>query len=169
MFNHRYPIILAAGFLTVKAMPGRVYETRVSGGMQVQFSGNGTINMYFKADDPDHKVYITQYTCNFHTGSQMLWLVPGQTLHFTGDATMSVNLGNASGDCKIAVDNADYFMAFALTPKQKGSSAGDLRISGGGPGATMDIYAQAYMGTAEGGMGERLDILYDWVDGPAPK
>jgi hypothetical protein len=146
----------------IKAMPGRVQEEKVWGAFQPKSSGQGTVNSYFKTDDPDRKVYITTHQCNFHANADMLALTPGQIVHFTGDGSMTANAGTPSGSCKMAEGNGDYFMAFDFNHMKKGSGSGDWKVPGGGPNSTLDLYIKGYQANL-GALGGQIDIYYDWV------
>lgn len=144
----------------VKAMPGHVYEKRVSGAFDP--SGHATINLFFKTDDADLKVYVTTQQCTFNAVKNLLDVTPGQTLRFKAIGQMTANAGNPSGACKLSADNGDYVIDLSFNHLRKGNGAGDLLIPKGAPGSTLTIHANAYMANL-GAFGETLDIVYDWI------
>jgi len=152
---------------TIRALPGRVEEQRVTYAFQSDFAGKGTITLYVKNDDADHRVYVTQYAYNFGTSTDMSALAPGQVVTFSGDVSLQSTFPSASGYGKMAADQGDYFLAFDAKPGGSASGQGQFTTPGGGPGATMDIYANAYM-AANGALSARLDLVYTWVEGAPP-
>jgi hypothetical protein len=152
---------------TIKAGPGHIHEQKVTYAFQNDYAGKGAITLYFKNDDADHRVYVSSYTYNFGTSTDMSVLVPGQVVKFKGDVTFDSTFPSATANGKMAVDNGDYFLAFDGQRGGAASSEGEFKTPGGGPGATMDLYANAYL-AANGAFSARLDVIYKWVEGTPP-
>ena len=155
----------------VKAGPGRVFEQRVGGAFQPAKSGAGTIDLFFRADDADRRLYLTTLTFSFTTGVDMRALTAGQELHFKGVLTMGGNgLSKAipaSGSGKIAADNGDYFVTIVGAIDQTVGGAGVFKVPSGTPGSSLVIYAAAYEASL-GGLSGTLELHYQWEEGPPP-
>jgi len=65
---------------------GHASERRVSGAYQAAESGAGTVDLFFKNDDADRRVFITTMTFSFTTGAEMRRLRAGQTLRLSDAA-----------------------------------------------------------------------------------
>jgi len=154
-----------------KAMPDRAYETRVSGAFQPALSGAGTLDLYFKNDDVDRRVYLTTLKFSFTTGVDMLALTPGQKLQFKGVLIMGGNALSkafpASGSGKMAADNGDWFLTTEGAIDQTANGEGVIVVPNGGPGSSLIIYADGHEG-AYGALGGKLEIYYAWAEGPVP-
>lgn len=156
-----------------KAGPGRTFEQKVNGAFQAAGSGAGTLNLSFKTDDVDRRVFLTTVTFSFTADADMRSLTPGQKLRFHGVLTTGGNaLAKAlpsRGSGKMAAGNGDYFLSTESLIDQPASGDGVFEVPrGSGQGDRLTIYAAGYIGSA-GGLGGRLELYYDWVaDGSAP-
>ena len=149
---------------------GRTHEARVSGAFQPAGSGAGTVDLYFKNDDVDRRIYLTTLKFSFTAGVDMRVLTPGQKIHFNGVLVMGGNALSkalpAKGSGTIAAGNGDYFVTTNGAIDQSASGEGDLLISAGGD--TLTIHVGGSMG-AWGGLAGRMDLNYEWVAGPPPR
>lgn len=154
-----------------KAMPDRAYETRVSGAFQPKYAGKGSLDLYFKTDDVDRRVYLTTLKFSFTTDVDMLALTPGQKLQFKGVLIMGGNglskAMPARGSGKMAADNGDWFLTTEGAIDQTANGEGVIVVPNGGPGSILIISADG-QAAALGSLGGKLEIYYEWVEGPVP-
>ena len=151
---------------------GRVSERRVSGGYQAADSGAGGLELFFKADDADRRVYITTMSFGFTTGTEMRSLRAGQTVKV--NSTLSLG-GNdlakalpASGTGTVWVNNGNYVINLAVPIGQQVSGSGSFTVPGGtGKDDTLTIHGQAHIG-AYGALNGTLSANYVWVPEAAP-
>lgn len=152
-----------------RANAGRIFEQRVTGAFQPATSGAGSVESFFKADDADGRVFLTTLRFSFTTGAPMKTLTPGQVVRFKSVLVMGGNALSqavpASGFGKMALDNGDYFLTADGAINRSGGAEGEVRIPGGGPGATMTIYAIAYQ-SSYGALTARMNLNYEWVANP---
>ena len=148
---------------------GRVSETRATGAFQPANSGAGTVDLFFKNDDIDRRLYLTTLKFSFTTGVEMRTLTPGQKLHFNGTLVMGGNALSkslpATGNGGVSADNGDYFISMAGAIDQPASSSGDFIVPRGGD--TLTLHAMGHLG-AYGGLAATMHINYVWVPGAAP-
>ena len=115
-----------------KAMPDRAYETRVSGAFQPALSGAGTLDLYFKTDDVDRRVYLTTVKFSFTTGVDMLALTPDQKVHFNGVLTVGGNglakATSAYGSGNISAGTGDNFLTTRGATDQTANGEGVLEV-----------------------------------------
>lgn len=152
---------------------GRTSETRVTGAFQPASSGAGSVDLFFKNDNVDRKIYLTTLKFSFTTGVEMRALTQGQKIHFNGVLVMGGNALSkalpASGSGTIAAGNGDYFVTTNGAIDQSASGEGDFVVpNGGGAGDTLTFHAGGHLGSY-GGLSGRIDINYEWVAGPAPQ
>ncbi len=146
----------------IKAMPGHVYELRVSGGLQAgPGDGKGSIDLFFKTDNADREVFLATSTLSFGANTQLETLVPGQKVVF--DVSIMVG-GNdksrampATGSGKIAIDVGEYLVQTEAKLGQVSSAKGEAVIPNGGPGSPMVIHVISYLAHL-GAMSEDLSI-----------
>ncbi len=153
---------------------GRVSERRVSGGYQAADSGAGGIELFFKTDDADRRVYVTTMSFGFTTGAEMRVLRAGQTVKLA--STMSVG-GNdaakaigATGTGGIWVNNGAYLVnvSAGIGQQYTGAGSGSFVVPGGAnKGDTLTISARAHLG-AYGALNGTLHANYAWVPQAAP-
>lgn len=163
-------------YATVKPMPGRVHELKVSGGLQAgPGDAKGSIEQFFKTDDADRVVHLTTSTLNFGANTNLVTLVPLQKVVFQLGLAFSANdvvrangprWGYGSGS--IAIDNGEYIVNVGTQPGATASGKGEGTIPGGGPGSTMVIHVNSGLSQL-GAMNTTLDIVYVWVAGTPPK
>lgn len=146
--------------------PGRTDEKHVSGGFQAKFSGQGTIDLFFKNDDVDRHVYVSRLTFTYGAAAPMDVLVPGDDIQINAAISFKSNFPGAQGTGAVAVDNGDYAVSVSVTDGQS-SGTGTIRVPGGGPGATLRYIASAHI-SAYGGFSETMTNLYSWVEGEPP-
>ncbi|MBI4920558.1 MAG: hypothetical protein HY834_02320 [Devosia nanyangense] len=147
--------------------PGRVDEKHVKGGFQPKFSGEGTLELYFKNDDVDRHIYISRLLVTYGASKDMSVLVPGDVIDVEGSVSFESNFPAANGRGTVAVDNGDYFVDVTVGGKGQASGKGSFKVPGGGPGSTLRYIAGGYIG-AYGGLGETMTNLYEWVEGAPP-
>ena len=148
---------------------GRAAETRATGAFQPADSGAGTVDLFFKNDDVDRRLYLTTLKFSFTTGVEMRTLTPGQKLHFNGTLVMGGNALSkaipATGNGGVSAGNGDYFISMAGAIDQPASSSGDFIVQGGGD--TLTLHVMGHLG-AWGGLSGTMHINYVWVPGAAP-
>ena len=144
------------------AGPGRTFEQKVNGAFQAAGSGAGTLNLSFKTDDVDRRVFLTTVTFSFTVDADMRSLSPGQKLRFHGVLTTGGNaLAKAlpsRGSGKMAAGNGDYFLTTESLIDQPASADGVFEVPrGSGQGDRLTIYAAGHIGSLgalKGGSGE---------------
>lgn len=151
----------------IKPPPGRIHEVRVTGAFQPEYGGRGTVELFMKADDVDHRVYESRVTFTFGASSDMRVLIPGSVLKFDGHTTLKSNWPGAAGTGSVTVDNSDYVVdtkaGLAGDPKPRG----EYKVPAGAPGAAMTLFGAAHL-SAYGGLSGHIAVRYEWVAGPAP-
>ena len=149
---------------------GRVSETRVTGAFQAAESGAGTVDLFFKNDDIDRRLYLTTLKFSFTTGVEMRILKPGQKLRLNSTMEMGGNALSkampASGTGGISVDNSDYLVGLSGAIDQPASGSGELIVPNGGD--TLTLHVMGHLG-AYGGLTGTMHINYVWVPGAAPQ
>jgi hypothetical protein len=163
-------------YATIKPMPGHVYETRVTGGLQAgPGDAKGSIEQFFKTDNADLVVFLTTSTLTFGANANLVTLVPLQKVVFelglvfnANDAARALKEGGgAYGTGSIAIDNGENIVNVTAKLGQTASGKGEATIPGGGPGATMFIHVGSGLSQL-GAMHTTLDIGYVWVAGTTP-
>jgi len=162
-------------YATIKPMPGRVHELRVTGGLQTgPGDAKGSIEQFFKTDNADRVVFLTTSTLTFGANANLVTLVPLQKVVFELGLVFNANdavrangpyWGYGSGN--IAIGNGDYIVAVSTKPGETASGKGEATIPGGGPGATMFIHVGSSLSQL-GAMHTTLHIRYVWVAGTPP-
>jgi hypothetical protein len=152
---------------SVKPLPGRTFEQRATAAFQAKYAGQGSIELLYKNDDADLKVFTTRLTFTFGTTTDMSTLTPGAVIHFRSSTTIESNFPGASAWNRMAVDNADYFLQVTVPAGSSGAAEGEFRVPGGGPGGELRVYGAAYL-SANGAMGVTVTNVYAWVEGPPP-
>jgi hypothetical protein len=150
---------------------GRTSETKVTGAFQPAASGAGSVDLFFKNDDVDRRIYLTTLNFSFTTGVEMRALTPGQKLHFNGVLTMGGNALSkavpASGNGALSVGVGDYFVYLQGAIDRGASGAGEFLVPrGGGDGDTMTIHVAGHLGSY-GALSGTMHISYAWVPGAA--
>lgn len=158
-------------YATVKALPGHVYEVRAYPGFQAgPGSARGALDFYFKTDDADCVQYLATSTLTFGANSQLVTLVPGQSVTFELGLTVSGNdkagAIQAYGTGSIGIDYGDSVQVKSSF-KQASSAKGDAIIPGGGPDAIMTIHVNSHLSQL-GAMSDALFLSYVWVAGTPP-
>jgi hypothetical protein len=159
-------------YASLKAMPGRVYELKLSGGVQPgPGDGKGSIDQFFKTDDADRVQFLTTSTVTFGANATLATLTPGQKVVFDVSVVVDGNdkaraIG-ATGRGMIAIDNRDYCVEVGTKFGQTASAQGEATIPGGAPGAIMMIHVTSHL-SQFGAMSSTLDIGYVWVAGTPP-
>jgi hypothetical protein len=163
-------------YATIKPLPGHVYETRVTGGLQAgPGDAKGSIEQFFKTDNADLVVFLTTSTLTFGANANLVTLVPLQKVVFELGLVFNANDvvralkegGGAHGTGSIAIDNGDYIVEVDAKHGQTANAKGEATIPGGGPGATMFIHVGSGLHQL-GAMHTTLDIGYVWVAGTPP-
>lgn len=148
---------------------GRASETRATGAFQPADSGAGTVDLFFKNDDVDRRLYLTTLKFSFTTGVEMRTLTPGQKLHFNGTLVMGGNALSkampADGHGAVSAGTGDNFISMAGAIDQPASSSGDFIVQSGGD--TLTLHAKGNLG-AFGALSGEMHINYVWVPGAAP-
>ncbi|MGZ5436924.1 MAG: hypothetical protein ACXW3F_12775, partial [Pyrinomonadaceae bacterium] len=162
-------------YATIKPLPGRVYELRVTGGLQAgPGDAKGSIEQFFKTDNADRVVHLTTSTLTFGANANLVTLVPLQKVVFALGLVFVANdvvrangpyWGYGSGN--IAIDNGENIVNVSTKPGETASAKGEATIPGGGPGATMFIHVGSGLSQL-GAMHTTLDIRYVWVAGTPP-
>jgi len=154
-----------------RANAPRVFEQHVSGAFQPAESGAGSIDLSFKTDDVDRRLYLTTLKFSFTTGVEMRVLNAGQRIRFRGVLEMGGNALSkaipADGTGTISADNGDYFVNTAGGIDRVGNGEGDLVVPSGSPGAVMTIHVQGHLGSY-GALTGTMDLTYVWRAGPPP-
>lgn len=162
-------------YATIKPMPGRVYELRVTGGLQTgPGDAKGSIEQFFKTDNADRVVHLTTSTLTFGANANLVTLVPLQKVVFelglvfgANDAVRANGPYWGYGSGNIAIDNGENIVSVSTKPGETASGKGEATIPGGGPGATMFIHVGSGLSQL-GAMHTTLDIGYVWVAGTPP-
>lgn len=162
-------------YAAIEPMPGRVYELRVTGGLQAgPGDAKGSIEQFFKTDNADRVVFLTTSTLTFGANANLVRLVPLQKVVFelgvvfnANDAARAPGPRWAYGSGSIAIDNGENIVNVGTRPGETASGKGEATIPGGGPGATMFIHVVSGLSQL-GAMHTTLDIGYVWVAGTPP-
>ena len=162
-------------YATIKPMPGRVYELRVTGGLQTgPGDAKGSIEQFFKTDNADRVVHLTTSTLTFGANANLVTLVPLQKVVFelglvfgANDAVRANGPYWGYGSGNIAIDNGENIVSVSTKPGETANAKGEATIPGGGPGATMFIHVGSGLSQL-GAMHTTLDIGYVWVAGTPP-
>ncbi len=149
------------------SMPGRVYEAHASGGFQAAFSGQGSVEMTFRADDVDRRVYESRLLFTFSGSAPMQYLTPGDTIRLQGTLMVTSNFPGAAATGTVSVDNGDYLINTEARAGRNGNGQGSFRVPSGATGTPMIIHAGGYI-SSYGGLRAVMNIYYEWVEGPAP-
>lgn len=162
-------------YATIKPMPGRVYELRVTGGLQTgPGDAKGSIEQFFKTDNADRVVHLTTSTLTFGANANLVTLVPLQKVVFelglvfgANDAVRANGPHWGYGSGNIAIDNGENIVSVSTKPGETANAKGEATIPGGGPGATMFIHVGSGLSQL-GAMHTTMDIGYVWVAGTQP-
>ncbi|NLH80392.1 MAG: hypothetical protein GX458_06065 [Phyllobacteriaceae bacterium] len=156
-----------AELAAVGKMPGRIYEKRISGGFQATETAIGTVEVFFTADDPDHKVFLGTCSVSFRIdGAPMTGGAPGYAtsgiVQVGGNDASKAAGATCSG--AVAVDNADDAAGTGpVAIGATGNAKGTLVLPKGVPGATATIHVKAYLSIGVGAFGGRTDAHLRWV------
>ena len=156
-----------AEFSAIKPTPGRIHEQHVSAAFQAKYAGKGSMELYFKADDVEFKLFITRGKFVFGTSSDLSVLIPGTNLRFEGSSTIESNFTGATAWGRMWVDNGDYLLQATASVGKDATGQGEFKVPSGGPGGELRINAALYLSTY-GGMNATVTNVYRWVEGPAP-
>ena len=143
---------------------GRVFDARVSGGFQAA-GGKGSVQLFFKVDDVDRRVFTTEGTYTFGAGRDMSNLVPGDKITMEGAVSITSNFPGATGSGTVWVANGDNFIEFSTPAGRQASKRGSFTVSAGGD--TLSISATGGV-QALGALNETVTIFYKWVEGAVP-
>jgi hypothetical protein len=155
-----------------QALPGHVYELKLSGGVQPgPGDGKGSIDQFFKTDDADRVQFLATSTLTFGANATLATLTAGQKVLFDVSVVVGGNdkaraIG-ATGHGMIAIDNRDYCVEVGTKFGQSASARGEATIPSGSPGAIMMIHVTSHLSQL-GAMSSTLDIGYVWVAGTPP-
>lgn len=162
-------------YATIKPLPGRVYELKVTGGLQAgPGDAKGSIEQFFKTDNANRVGHLTTSTLTFGANVNLVTLVPLQKVVFelglvfvANDAVRTNGPYWGYGSGNIAIDNGEYIVSVSTKPGETANAKGETTIPGGGPGATMFIHVVSGLSQL-GAMRTTLDIRYFWVAGTQP-
>jgi hypothetical protein len=75
----------------------RADEKHVSGGFQPEYSGQGTLELYFKNDDVDRHVFVSRLTLTYGASTDITVLVPGDIIEVSGGVSFESNFPGGTG------------------------------------------------------------------------
>lgn len=155
-----------ADFVAMSKNPGRIPERHVSGGFQAEYSGQGSMELFFKDTDVDNHTYTSRMTLTYGASTNMKVLVPNTRIDVTGTVSFKSNFAGATGWGRVAVDNGDYLLSVTVGNGQD-SAKGWFIVPGGGPGSTLRYIASSEI-SAYGALNVAMTNIYEWVDGTPP-